>query len=249
MKKPLFLLAILCMMSAVLKAQSNYDGTGFRFGIQASPSFSWMRTDDKKIEGAGTNWGVKIGALGEYYFTPNYAFFGGLGFGFNQGGTLQSNYERGVFWPDSDLSGPQFDTLSKNAKLHYRINFVEIPFGFKMRTGTIDQRLRYYAEIPVFTLGFRTKAIGDIRGTNNQNTEDEDIGEDVGALALSWGFGGGVELSLGESGTVLMGGIAFQSQFTDITGDNGSIFTNNTWNKENSKGTINTISVRLGIFF
>ena len=240
-----FLLSIL----AGVRAQSNADGSGFRFGVQTSPTISWMRSNDKNIEGTGSNWGLKLGALGEYFFTPNYAFFGGLGFGFNQGGTLQNGYTAGVFWPDSELSGPTFDTLPQNAKLHYRLNFVEIPFGLKMRGGSSeDSPIKFYAEIPVFTLGFKTKAVGDIRGTNNQNTEDEDISKDVNAIALSWGLGAGIEYEVSAS-TVVVGGLGFQSQFTDISSDKGSILKNNTWEKEDSKGTLSLITLRLGVYF
>ena len=147
------------------------EAQSVRFGFQASPTWSWMRTNDKKIEGIGSNWGLKFGALGEYYFAPNYAITTGLGFGLNQGGTIQNGYEKGVFWPKSDLSEPKFDTLSMNAKLHYRINYVEIPIGLRMRGGSNeDSRIKFYAELPVFTLGFVTKSLGDIRGTNSQNT-------------------------------------------------------------------------------
>ncbi len=225
------------------------EAQSVRFGFQASPTWSWMRTDDKKIEGIGSNWGLKFGAIGEYYFAPNYAITTGLGFGLNQGGTIQNGYEKGVFWPKSDLSEPKFDTISMNTKLHYRINYVEIPIGLRMRGGSNeDSRIKFYAELPVFTLGFVTKSLGDIRGTNTQNTEDEDIRKDVNGLALSWGLGGGIEYEIATSAT-LVAGIAYQHLFTDTTSDSGSVLKDNVYEKENSKGTQRMLSVRIGIFF
>lgn len=223
--------------------------TEFRFGVQASPTWSWLRTSDKKLEGTSSNWGLKFGLLGEYYFAPNYAFIGGLGFSFNQGGTIQTGYENADLWKDSPLSEDKYHSIPKDGKYHYRMTYVEIPFGLKLRGGVSESNpLSYYAEIPVFTLGFKTKAQGDIRGTDNLNTEDEDISDDVNGLSLSWGLGGGVEYKL--SGATLVGGIHFQQQFTNVKGD-GRIekapaggFTD-----ESSKGTIGLISFRAGVFF
>lgn len=230
-------------------AQSGIDGSRFRFGLHASPTWSWMRTDDKLLESTGSNWGIKLGTIGEYYFSNNYAFMSGIGFGLNQGGTIQNGYERAVFWNNSELSLPGLDTVGRNAKLHYRLNYVEIPIGIRMRGGSNeDQALRFYAEAPVFTLSFRSRALGDIRGTNNQNTQDEVIKKDVIGAALSWGFGAGIEYELATHAT-LMAGLAYQQQFTDITSNNGGRFRNNTWQKENSKATIGLVSLRLGLFF
>lgn len=246
MKKIALLATFFVLCLASLSAQEK----PFRFGFQASPSFSWMRTTDKLIEGAGTNLGLKVGMMGEYYFQGNYAFVSGLGFGLSQGGTLQNGYSSGIFWNQSELSETtKFDTLPLNAKLHYRINYIEIPFGLKMKGGTNeDAKLKYYAEIPVFTLGFVTKAIGDIRGTNSQNTEDENIRDDVNGLSLSWGLGGGIEYEVATN-TTLVGGLGYQQQFTDLTADKGYVLKNNTYAGEKSKGTMGMITLRLGVIF
>jgi hypothetical protein len=73
----------------------------------------------------GLNWGARVGAMGEYYFADNYAIISGIGFGFNQGGTFQNGYSRGIFWPSSKLSQPGLDTLPLNAKLQYHVTNVE----------------------------------------------------------------------------------------------------------------------------
>ena len=36
-----------------------------RFGFQLSPSFSWMNTNDTRINRSGTNLGMKLGMLAE----------------------------------------------------------------------------------------------------------------------------------------------------------------------------------------
>ena len=246
MKKMLLAFGLLIFGSGLVYAQ---DKT-FRFGVQASPTWSWLRTSDKKLDGSGTNLGIKLGLQGEFYFAPNYAIITGLNFSFNQGGTIQNNYPAATLWKDANLSDEKFRTVGQDAKLHYRLNYLEIPFGLKLRGGTgEDNPLKFYAELPVFTLGFVTKAQGDIRSTQDQNTVDEDIRKDVKGISLSWGLGAGIEYEFASSATAVAG-FTFQSQFTDVTGTGlvqktaGAEFVN-----DKSKGTIGLVGVRLAVFF
>ncbi len=252
-KQPLLFmkkLALLFFFAAFLFGKTEAQQR-LRFGFQTSPTWSWMRTDDRKLEGVSSNWGVKLGALGEYYFADNYAITTGLGFGFNHGGTLQNGYSNWVAWNDenTDLTEIPSDTFGLNSKLHYRLTYVEIPFALKMRGGSNeDSRFRFYAELPMFTLGFMTKAIGDIRGTDTQNLEDINIREEVKGLSLSWGLGGGIEYEFATNAT-LVAGLAFQKQFTDIT-RNGSVEkTAGNWQEENAKATFGNLALKLGLFF
>jgi len=251
MKKIAFVFTFFLLLGAgAVSAQKT-----FRFGLQVSPSWSWMRTDDKKLEGTGSNWGVKLGVVGEYYFAPNYAFMAGLGFGFNQGGNLQNGYSKGEFWPKSDLSVPLRE-LPMDAKLHYRINYVEVPFGLKLRGGSgEDNPLKYYIEVPTITLGFLSKATGDIRGDNNLTPGNEDeandiaIRKEVNGLSLSWGLGGGIEYEFATNATLVVG-LAYQQQFTDATTDNGRVSRDGVeFVDEDAKATIRGLTLRVGIFF
>ncbi|MCC6461036.1 MAG: PorT family protein [Saprospiraceae bacterium] len=246
MKKIALALGFLFALQGLAFSQNT-----FRFGVHASPTWSWLRTDDKLLESSGSNWGLKFGVAGEFYFATNYAFTAGLGFGFNQGGTILNGYNQGVFWPKTDLSIPQLDTLGKDAKLHYRLTYVELPVGLRFRGGSSeDSRLKFYAEAPIFTIGFLSKAQGDIRGNTDFKSEDENIKADVNKLSLSWGVGAGIEYELAANATAVIG-LTFQQQFTDMTSDNGSVFDsrNSTWKKEKSKGAFNALALRLGIFF
>lgn len=246
MKKIVSTFCFLMVALFTLQAQSS---TGFRFGVQASPMWSWLKTTDKKLEGTGSNWGLKFGLMGEFYFAPNYAFLTGLGFSFNQGGSIQVGYENADLWKESPLSETQYHMIPRNGKYHYRLTYVEIPFGLKLRGGVSESNpLSYYAEIPVFTLGFRTRAQGDIRGTDDLNTDDEDIRDDVRSLALSWGLGGGIEYKL--SGASLVAGLHFQQQFTNVKKD-GRVQRDpaGEFTDESSKGTLGIVALRAGVFF
>ncbi|HHH50152.1 MAG TPA: PorT family protein [Saprospiraceae bacterium] len=246
MKKIVTLAVFFFITLFSIKAQSD-----FRFGFQLSPTFSWMGTSNNKINGNGTNLGLKLGVIGEKYFRENYAIIGGLGFAFNQGGTLKHDIG-GNFWPSSDLSNPDLNkepnALPDGVNLKYGIQYVEIPFGLKMRTQEFGY-LKYFAEIPVFTLGIRTQARGAVSATNGLDTQKENIKDDVSLLNLSWGIGGGLEYSINGS-TSLVAGLFFQNGFVDITNDKATQYISFDENpKENSKGTIGAITLRLGVMF
>lgn len=251
MKKILFVLTFFCCVAGSLQAQE----TGFRFGFQASPSWSWLRSSDKLIEGAGANWGAKIGMLGEIYFAPNYAITSGIGFGFNEGGTLLTNYQKGVYFPASieGFTSTVLDTMPANAKFHYKLRYIEIPLSLRIRGGGgEDSRVKYFAELPIFTLGFRSKAAADFRGTLNQNSDDEEIKDDINAISLSWGLGGGIEYELAANAH-LATGLYWQQQFTDVDTDKGSVTDPRTgnaeWKRLKSSTTGRQLSLRIALFF
>jgi len=251
MKKIAFLFTFLLIMSSKV-----YGQTDFRFGFQVSPNFSWISTDDKFINGNGSNLGLKLGMMGEKYFagSENYAMTFGIGFAFNQGGTLSHDsdgqFEGGNYWSKSDLSNPLFNNLPDAINLKYSIQYIEIPFGLKMRTQEFGY-FRYFVE-PGFNLGIKTQARGAISGQEGFNTENEEIKKDVNLLNLSWGLGAGVEYTIGE-GTALVGGLYFQNGFLDMTDNSARRFiregTELTEVAEDSKASIKSLTIRLGVMF
>ena len=53
--------------------------------------------------------------------------------------------------------------LPDGVNLKYHIQYLEIPFGLKLRTKEFGY-LRYFAEIPIFSLGFKLQARGEYKG-------------------------------------------------------------------------------------
>jgi opacity protein-like surface antigen len=188
-----------------------------RFGFQVSPNLTWLNSNDNTISREGTNLGLRLGVMGEYYFTDRYAITGGLGFAFGQGGRL-IHETGGNFFTESELTNPILNAgqkpLPDGVELGYKIQYIEIPLGLKMRTDEIGY-LRYFAEIPIFTLGFRAQTKGSIL-TSDIDEEDLDINKDVTPINFSWGVGGGIEYSI-TSNAVLVAGIYYSNSFIDIT--------------------------------
>jgi opacity protein-like surface antigen len=248
MQRLLLALGLFLTLSTNLMLAQGDRERSLRFGIHLSPTFARMNTSDKLIEAAGTNLGAKIGVSFDKFFTNNYAFSSGINFSFNQGGTIQNGYDQGVFWPKSDLSAVLYDTVAQNAKLHYRLSYVEIPVALRLIGGSsTDNPLRYYVE-PGIAIGFLSKAIGDIKGATNSTT-DEDIKADVKKAMLSLAIGAGAEYEIAENLT-LFGGLHYQRGVTDITSDNATVkLANGTFKKDNSKATTGVISIKVGVYF
>jgi Outer membrane protein beta-barrel domain len=210
--------------------------TDLRLGFQVSPTFSWMTTDDENIGNNSSNLGLKLGAQGEVFFREKYAFIIGLGFGFNQGGQLLHK-EFSDVWQRSKIPAGVIYPFPAGTDLRYSLQYLEIPFGLKFRTGEIGF-LRYYAEVPIITIGIKTQAKGDIEYSNIKE-DVKDIKKEVTPLALSWGVGGGIEYSVSES-TALVAGLKFQKGFTDVSKN---------YDGADSKATISAIILHLGVMF
>lgn len=223
-----------------------------RFGLQVSPSFAWMTANNNRVNSSGTNLGLKLGMLGEFYFRPNYAFSTGIGFSFNYGGTLQHEWA-GFYWEDSYRELTTDTTaLPQQTKLKYNIQFLEIPLGLKLISNEFGPagNIRYFVE-PAITLGIKTQAKGEITGVGvGDGFDDINIRREVNPINLAWGLTAGIEYGLGGS-TALVAGIGFQVGFADVTRDGDTVINPNTndTSEEESSGRSHAITIRLGVMF
>jgi hypothetical protein len=239
MRKLLFISIFIVISGAQLDAQWER----YRFGFQASPTLSWMSTDDKLINSSGTNLGIRLGTIAEYYLNENYIIKGGFHLHFNQGGQLLHD-EGGDLWSEADLSMPEFTSLPDGVKLRYHLQYLEFPFSFRMRTKEMGF-WRYYVEAPILQLGIRMRARGDIEGPGIPTSLEEQIREQVRFLAISYGFGAGGEYSLSED-LSLMTGLYYYRVITDITDDNGRKLDGSA---EDSKGSAGSLVIHLALLF
>ncbi len=242
MKNILAILVLSCL-SWGLSAQND-----IQFGFQLSPTISWLTTSDHKINANGPNLGLNLGMIGEYFFRENYSLATGIGFHFNAGGKLfyEETIDTLSIWTDANIPGDNIYEGGTDFK--YSIQYVEIPIGLKLRTREFGY-LKYYVE-PRLSLAFRTQSKGNIlNDAAVDSAEDYDIQSAVNLLNLSWGLGGGVEYSV-SSNTAIIGGLAFQTGFTDVTKDKNTLLVSNgRETKEKSKGKLNSIVLRLGVMF
>ncbi len=255
MKKLILATLSIIFCASITTAQMSISR--IKFGIQASPTIGWVSTNDTKINGNGVNTGFKLGVIADYYFNENYAISTGLGFGFNHGGKLIHDIG-GNFLTKSTLTETRLNqgdnALSDGVNIRYHINYLEVPFSLKLRTQQFGY-LRYFAEAPIITLGFLTKATGDIEDPDKNKFPEspylkENIKADVGPFAISWGFGGGILYDISPS-TAAIAGIYFQKGIFDVAKDGDALkkFADGTTQPEKSKATLGNIVLRLGIIF
>ena len=233
MKKIALLIVFSCF---AFSAFSQDDG--FQFGFHISPTITWLgnNADNKAIEADGASFAFKIGADGEYYFRENYALKFGVAMTFKQGGSLLFNDIDPLGTALFVDSQPDIFAVAGN-KVSFNYQYLEIPFGLKMRTNEMGY-MRYFAEIPVITLGFNTGARAKI-----EDGDDFRIGKDTNLMQMSWGLGAGAEYAVSES-TSIVAGLYFQSGFINTYNAKTGIT-----EIDDTKTKVNAIEIRIGVLF
>jgi hypothetical protein len=247
MKKYIILFSLF-FATIIANAQVRMDA--IKAGVNISPTVSWMTTNSNNINGTGSNLGFRIGVNADWYFQENYALSAGVAMLFNQGGTLQHKYG-GTLLAKSELDNPAYKNMPDGVKIKYNLQLAELPISLKFRTQSFGY-LRYFAEAPIITLGLVSQSRGTITGAYggglSQTASNQRIGNDVNFLMMSWGLGAGAYYEASES-TILSAGLYYNQGFTDITTDNGTSNTPTGQVKENSKGTVRSLALRLGVTF
>lgn len=227
--------------------QSQAQGD-IRFGFQVSPGVSWMTVvEENTINNNGSNFGLRLGVLGEYYFRENYAVWAGLGFAFGQGGQLEFE-EGGRAWPNSEIPvavpNQPDGTFPIGTDLSYNLQYIEIPFGLKLKTKEFGY-LQYFAEIPTFSFGIRSQSRGELEADDalltDPDIENDDyiIKEEVNPLTVSIGAGLGAEYNISSS-TAIIAGLFYRRTVTDVLKDNSAI---------DAKANMNNITLRFAVMF
>lgn len=233
-------------------ASINVDSKSLRFGIFIAPTMSWMRpttnktSDDKYAPtNAGAKMGFMYGAMAEYHFAENYAIITGL----------QVNMAGGKI--DSKYLGSDTKSVVRNASFNYRLHYLEIPVGLKMRTDLISG-FRFFGQVGLttgFNIAKKAKSYNvDYYNENgvalNSKGENEKI---KGTLAISpmmftMSIGGGAEYPLNDKLAAYVG-VFFNNGFApDATNPDKYQMPYGLGFKDGNT-RLNNIALRLGLFF
>jgi hypothetical protein len=114
-----------------------------RFGAYLAPNLSWMRptaaTDDRNqfnVERDGSRAGFTYGLMAEYFFAENYGFITGLQVNQTGGSIITTSVDRSTATAGRVLS----------ADFDYRLQYLEIPVGLKLRTDDING-FRFFGQL------------------------------------------------------------------------------------------------------
>lgn len=255
MLRKLLILTIVCTQFVCMQAQQ------LKFGVHIDPAISLLDSDYSKISGDGVNFAFAFGVEAEYRFSENAAFTFGLDFSLNNGGSLLYGYG-GVLFQNSEFDNARsfFNIIGANpsnssgidmyafTKVNYRVNYLELPVGFKFRTEELgDSYLRVFFQIPIVKImvpviasakifapeasanGFEddlnpTK-FGVPQATANNSVDDlgyviePNIWADITPIQISAGIGAGVEFAPTDpDGLRLYAGAYYHYGILDVTG-------------------------------
>lgn len=227
-----------------------------RFGVHASPSWSWFGSDNSKVTNVGSILGIKLGVIAEDRFSENYSIVSGFNVLLSGGGKLRVNVPN-KWWVNSyDQFSPSpsvSEIFQAQSEYKYNLSWFEIPLGLKLRTLETGDHIRYFAE-PNVSMAFRYDTNGSTSGLGFGAKYDQDninLKNEAGSLYFSFGFGFGGEYIVANN-TALSVGLYYQKGLNDVTSDkNGTLYDSTSANpKQNdTRVTMSTLSLRLAVMF
>jgi Outer membrane protein beta-barrel domain len=219
MKKYLFI-AIFAVSCINAFSQSN-----LRFTVFVDPEFAWMKSDLSSIDNDASKFGVNIGLNVDNFFAKNYAVMTGISID-NTGGNLKFENEKYL------QTGSGTDTLVAGSTVHYKLQYIEIPLGLKLKTNEIG----YWTFFTHLGLngGINIKAVGEV---DNYELENENISDEIRLFNLGYYIGAGAEYSIGGNAAIVVG-LTYNNGFVNITTDDND-----------SKVTLGNIAIRVGVLF
>ncbi|MFN5619731.1 MAG: porin family protein [Flavobacteriales bacterium] len=238
----------------------------WKIALHIDPNVSWIKPDSKHITGGDNKINYGFGVSIDKMFTDNYAI--GTGFNvINLGGNLKY-FKEGT--------GPGGIRTILELERAYSLKYAEVPITLKLRTNEIGY-LTYWAQVGV-GLGINIKANADnvsdykkiasdttdagkeIWGGSSLPTEEsdgDDIGDDIGIFRTSLIIGGGIEYNLSGDASVVAG-ILFNNAFSNILKGSGIENLNDepSFDSINGKpksfdlkGISNVVSLQIGFLF
>jgi hypothetical protein len=232
MKKQIITLSFL-FFSIVAMSQET-DDQGLHFGLKASPSLAWFKTDTQGLESDGSKTGFIYGVIAEFKFAQRYAFATGI----------DVDYRGGKFKTVDHLKTISLEDSVVSQSASYNLQYIELPLTLKLKTNEIGS-ITYFMQIGVapgiairarenYDATSQTTNAGTV-STTTASVDKVDILDDINNLNVSMILGAGIEYTL-SGATVLLAGIQFSNGFTDVfDGD--------------AKVNSNYLALNLGILF
>jgi len=271
MNKKILLVGLALVGFTVAKAQDDADKK-FRFGLKITPSINWLKIDDEKsFEKGGAVAKFGYGLITEFKITSVASFVTGFQVDYD-GGKITMSDTVGYFYNEDkgflESEEVNYATPSTYAgytafllkERKYNSMYLTIPLQIKLRTKEIGY-LTYFGNIGLLnSVHIKTKSTDNVTSydaTGNEvksEVDKLDISKDMNFFKAGLAIGGGVEMNLSGS-TSLMFGLQFTQGFMNVVkGDSkflidGEKTTTTTPAKQEQKFLGQNIALTIGILF
>lgn len=222
MKKLCSIAIIVCFFATAIFGQNT------RFGLTATPTFSFVKSNDDMVAGDGVKIGINYGLLIDFRLDNNERYAFSSGFSHHVTG---ANITREI----TDSAG-KF-TASQNLKLQY----IELPATFRLRTNEVGYITYYglFGLTPGILVSGRYNQSADSDPNGDRTLDNAKLnGSQLFNIGLT--FGAGIEYSL-SGATSLLAGLYYNNGFTNIVNDKDG--------DKDDKISLKTLAIRLGFFF
>lgn len=187
-----------------------------RFGFKANPSLSWIKVSNAKdLSSSGTKVAFDYGVMLDHEFSQNYFFSTGIGLCYTGGKT-------------------KYAPISGNITTNYKLQYIEIPLGLKLRTSNAGP-LKYWALLGTnFSVAIKSKY--EVEGVSNS---DDNFYSKTVPVSFGSEIGIGVEYPVFAK-NVLTLGINYKNGLTKFNKKEGD---------DDTKLQVNNIGLKVGLFF
>ena len=227
MKKLLLTLSIAIL---IIPASAQKFSGGFEGGF----IYSWLNTNSKNATTVNGRLNFTYGAFLDKNLSDVFTLTTGINSNY-LGGAVRYKDPITLNWDDKDYN------ISKDAKITYKIQQLEIPISIKGKTQEIGY-ITYFGRLgmsPAIVIKSRADIEGTVMDPENKLVTDEEdlvdlnIKKNINPFNIGWHVGGGIEYSLGGS-TSVIAELMFSQNFLSMTKDNITEPTDNSVKLTNS---------------
>lgn len=234
-----------------------------RLGLFIAPNNSWMKPTSSKsndglylVDRDGSKVGYSWGLMVDHFFAENYGIATGI----------QLNTTGGIITATADptkLPNPLTTGIVKSAKMDYRLQYFEVPFGLKLLSDDISGGVRVFGNIGVtaainigkrgtYSVTYTDTAVGNPAAVQDYTIEGENEklrgGLNVLPVLFQMNLGAGMEYQITQKMSLYIG-LFFNNGFApDVTKPDQLDLD---YKGEFTDGNIrlNNLSLKVGMYF
>lgn len=234
-----------------------------RLGLFIAPNNSWMKPTSSKsndglylVDRDGSKVGYSWGLMVDHFFAENYGISTGVQLN-TTGGIINATYD------PTKLPNPLTAGIVKSAKMDYRLQYFEVPFGLKLLSDDLSGGVRIFGNIGVtaainigkrgtYTVTYTDTVTGNPTAIQDYTIDGENErlrgGLSILPVLFQMNLGAGMEYQITQKMSLYLG-LFFNNGFApDVTKPNELKMD---YRGEFTDGNVrlNNLSLKVGMFF